>query len=285
MTLSKENQRWLEGIATESFKAVTGKTDQIKSEKSDTGGRYCRCETPNNLGLEEKLWLEIWLCRFAKQNKLSLYYGFSMPKKTYKRIFKKVGHDLPEIKDNDLEERRKGLKTLNQKRARDFDFKLCYFEKYDSAETYWFGAYIQDPLTRNKSALRVKIIKFYRKFLDDKTFFERSINPQNNFNPKNLEDARKKIEASIVCRQGQSDFRNMLLKIYDNHCAMSGCNAEKALEGAHIVPYRGQHTNHPSNGIFLRADLHTLFDLGLLSINPDTYKIECSSELSNSNSH
>ena len=38
------------------------------------------------------------------------------------------------------------------------------------------------------------------------------------------------------------------------------------LEAAHITPYLGPNTNHPSNGLLLRADIHTLFDLGLLTI-------------------
>ncbi|UIX74088.1 HNH endonuclease signature motif containing protein [Xanthomonas citri pv. glycines] len=35
-------------------------------------------------------------------------------------------------------------------------------------------------------------------------------------------------------------------------------------EAAHILPYRGEHTNRVDNGLLLRSDIHTLFDLGLL---------------------
>ena len=35
---------------------------------------------------------------------------------------------------------------------------------------------------------------------------------------------------------------------------------------AHIIPYKGYSTNHIQNGILLRADIHTLFDLDLLRI-------------------
>ncbi|WP_442941085.1 HNH endonuclease [Nostoc sp.] len=37
--------------------------------------------------------------------------------------------------------------------------------------------------------------------------------------------------------------------------------------------------NHPSNGLLLRADLHTLFDLNLIAINPITMKIHISPTL------
>ncbi len=39
-----------------------------------------------------------------------------------------------------------------------------------------------------------------------------------------------------------------------------------ALETAHIVPCRRAETNHVTNGLLLRADLHSLFDLGLVAI-------------------
>ena len=42
-----------------------------------------------------------------------------------------------------------------------------------------------------------------------------------------------------------------------------------ALEAAHIHPYRGAETNLISNGLLLRADVHTLFDLGLVAVDGD----------------
>jgi hypothetical protein len=41
------------------------------------------------------------------------------------------------------------------------------------------------------------------------------------------------------------------------------------LEAAHIRPYRGPRDNHPANGLLLRSDLHTLFDLDRIGIDPD----------------
>jgi predicted restriction endonuclease len=50
-------------------------------------------------------------------------------------------------------------------------------------------------------------------------------------------------------------------------------------EAAHIIPYQGIETNHPSNGLPLRADIHTLFDLHLLSIKPYTYEVVVAPQL------
>jgi len=41
------------------------------------------------------------------------------------------------------------------------------------------------------------------------------------------------------------------------------------LEAAHILPYLNEKRNHVSNGLLLRADVHTLFDLGLIAVGQD----------------
>jgi hypothetical protein len=92
--------------------------------------------------------------------------------------------------------------------------------------------------------------------------------PELPFDPNDLEDGRKKILAEIVRRQGQRKFRKDLLAAYSNRCAMTECSETWVLEAAHISPYRGPETNKAENGLLLRADIHTLFDLGLISVEP-----------------
>lgn len=79
-------------------------------------------------------------------------------------------------------------------------------------------------------------------------------------------DARVWALTAIAQRQGQGAFRAKILEAYGQRCAISGCNATAVLEAAHILPYRGEHTHRVDNGLLLRSDLHTLFDLGLLWI-------------------
>jgi len=81
------------------------------------------------------------------------------------------------------------------------------------------------------------------------------------FDPENVVDAREKIMASIVARRGQDGFRKRLLTEYAGRCAVTGCDCAEALEAAHIRPYFGPETNHVTNGLLLRSDVHTLFDL------------------------
>lgn len=79
-------------------------------------------------------------------------------------------------------------------------------------------------------------------------------------------DGRVWALTAVAQRQGQGAFRAKLLEAYGQCCAITGCNAVAVLEAAHILPYRGEHTHRADNGLLLRSDLHTLFDLGLLWI-------------------
>jgi len=108
------------------------------------------------------------------------------------------------------------------------------------------------------------------------------LSSQGEFNATNLPDARRRIQCTIVQRRGQPKFRKQLLKAYQNRCAVTGCAVTSLLEAAHIRPYQGDHTNVVPNGLLLRADIHTLFDLYLLWIDPDTLTIRLSSELEGS---
>src|SRR6202035_655927 len=78
------------------------------------------------------------------------------------------------------------------------------------------------------------------------------------FDPKSEGEGRKKTLAAICRRQGQPEFRRKLMQAYSGRCAISGFNVPQTLEAAHIIPYNGPKTNHPANGILLRADLHVL---------------------------
>ncbi len=105
------------------------------------------------------------------------------------------------------------------------------------------------------------------------------------FVPQDMEDCRLRTMREIVSRQGQQAFRNSLLEAYDQRCAISGCEVVEILEAAHIYPYNGNETNQVANGLLLRADLHTLFDLGLLgvvAVDADTYQVILSPTLLNS---
>lgn len=96
------------------------------------------------------------------------------------------------------------------------------------------------------------------------------------FDPANLKDARERIARSIAVRRGQRAFRDALISAYGGRCAITGCEVLDVLEAAHIFPYRGPETNRVTNGLLLRADVHTLFDCGLIEIDQDTLSVTLS---------
>ncbi|MVO09624.1 hypothetical protein GOQ30_10675 [Flavobacterium sp. TP390] len=94
----------------------------------------------------------------------------------------------------------------------------------------------------------------------------------NDYVP-NGNDERSKIYQSIIQRRGQKKFREAVRDMYGDKCVITGCEILEILEAAHINPYKGEKDNDPSNGLLMRADIHTLFDLDLIGIEPNEFKV------------
>lgn len=92
-------------------------------------------------------------------------------------------------------------------------------------------------------------------------------------------ETRMKYASAMTIRRGQTKFRKKLLNAYERRCAITGYDAKDALEACHIKTILGKDLNHVTNGLLLRADIHTLFDLGLIGIDPDNWKVKIRKEL------
>ncbi len=101
-------------------------------------------------------------------------------------------------------------------------------------------------------------------------------------NLETIEGAWERINTLILQRRGQSAFRQGLLEAYEHKCAITKCAVQDVLEAAHIHPYADKGTSCVSNGLLLRADIHTLFDCGLITIDPGSFKVVVKAELRNS---
>lgn len=97
--------------------------------------------------------------------------------------------------------------------------------------------------------------------------------PDEPFDPKGQDDARARVLREVVQRRGQQKFRKALISAYGGRCVITGSPVLPLLEAAHVTPYLGPDTNSITNGLLLRADLHTLWDLGLLAVDPETYTV------------
>jgi Predicted restriction endonuclease len=73
----------------------------------------------------------------------------------------------------------------------------------------------------------------------------------------------------VAPRLGQGAFRVKVAEAYQFQCAMSDTKVLPALEAAHIRPYAEGGSHHPSNGIFLRKDIHSVLDAGFATITDD----------------
>lgn len=92
------------------------------------------------------------------------------------------------------------------------------------------------------------------------------------------QDLRDRQIREVAVRRGQREFRTALLHAYGGRCAVTGSTVESVLEAAHIEPYREQQHHQVRNGILLRADLHTLFDLHAWTLD-ERYAVLLSPEL------
>ena len=99
---------------------------------------------------------------------------------------------------------------------------------------------------------------------------------------------------TVKTRKKQSFFRNAVLSSYGETCCISGVSYAPLLVASHIKPWRTDHANrlNPQNGLCLSVLYDKVFDLGLITLDPD-YKVvvsrklvdECSDEFSKRNLH
>ncbi|MDT0212481.1 HNH endonuclease [Rothia sp. ARF10] len=102
-------------------------------------------------------------------------------------------------------------------------------------------------------------------------------NPEELIDVSGLgEDRRELVPRSVVIRRGRKAFRDSLLTAYEGRCAVTGTALEAILEAAHISDYLGRHTDVVPNGLLLRADIHTLFDLKLLTVESHSLRVRVS---------
>lgn len=154
--------------------------------------------------------------------------------------------------------------------------------------------YYNNGYNRNMSMQNIDVDflkKYYQKEikkLNEEFIYPTAEESENNLNdleddyiPSNS-DERPQIIQTIFARRGQEKFRDSLRNLYGDKCMITGCEILHIIEAAHINPYRGEKDNHVTNGLLLRSDIHTLFDLNLIGIDPKTLEINLSESLINS---
>ena len=164
-------------------------------------------------------------------------------------------------------------------------FRSQGYPEYDAFELAQKGQTFHEWMTIQAENEGKSLDDFYRQLFEGQAKRDDSVDvviqrdEQNDYSIENIVDDRQRTIASVVRRQGQPEFRQNLIEAYEGKCAITECDAVAALEAAHIMSYRGIGTNKTSNGLLLRADVHTLFDLGLIAVDTATMTIILASEL------
>lgn len=93
-----------------------------------------------------------------------------------------------------------------------------------------------------------------------------------------VEGARHGRPTLIVPRRGQRSFAALVNDAYERQCAITGGRIRPTLQAAHIIPFAKEGQHSVPNGLLLRSDVHTLYDAGYLSVDPD-YRLRVSERL------
>lgn len=86
-------------------------------------------------------------------------------------------------------------------------------------------------------------------------------------------------ESVVRVRVGQDAFRKQLLRDQGETCAFTGPAPATVLEAAHLYSYAESGEHHDYGGLLLRRDVHRLFDLGRIAVNPETGTLDISGDL------
>lgn len=107
-----------------------------------------------------------------------------------------------------------------------------------------------------------------------------TIEKLNKIDIENLPKGENK-ERVVKIRINQNIFRTIILATYNNTCCISGIDNPELLVASHIIPWSKDEANrlNPMNGLCLNALHDKAFDIGLLTINSEDYKVCISSKL------
>jgi putative restriction endonuclease len=94
-----------------------------------------------------------------------------------------------------------------------------------------------------------------------------------------IESSRFGKPVTVLPRLGQGAFRVLVTDAYGRRCAFTRERTLPVLEAAHIKPYACGGKHELSNGLLLRSDLHKLFDLGYITVDPVSRQVVVSGRI------
>ena len=127
---------------------------------------------------------------------------------------------------------------------------------------------MSDPMRAlNPGKVLNKTIAELRRLVDVVRISRSEVEPRPESNSADVEERQRRV-SSVLSRPGQQRARRLAFERF-GACLISGETVPDALEAAHIHPVYRNGSDDIDNILLLRADLHRLFDAGLLTISKD----------------
>jgi len=89
---------------------------------------------------------------------------------------------------------------------------------------------------------------------------------------------RQRKLSEVLARPQQAKFRRAVFALWGSRCLITKCETLPALEAAHIHRVSEGGNDQAWNGIPLRADIHRLFDAGLITLSSDEWTVSVNDE-------
>lgn len=126
-----------------------------------------------------------------------------------------------------------------------------------------------------------KPLVFFRVLGLDSNIPEKNVfreDPRESIYNRDQRAGRSSSKYYIDLRRGKESFRKKLFRTYGKVCMVTGTRVEPLIDAALLDPSVGNPLRI-GNGLLLRTDIHTLFDLNLLGIEPGSLKIHVAPDI------
>jgi len=143
--------------------------------------------------------------------------------------------------------------------------KQLLVDDWGRSESY-VGAYVASPRVQSPSEAIGPVLKQVCALAEGALSDTPTSGDDDLERATNSDTERYRELIERLARPQQVAFRAAVIRLHRGRCAITGCSDLAALEASHIVPVADDGTDDPDNGLLLRADLHNLFDAGLLTI-------------------
>ena len=261
MSMKKELIRFSERLTATDFLRPLSRV-KTKLQKTDTNGWCTSIGLSKAFQKETGIYLDLFLDEFATHElatstpSYSLYFGYSMPRRTFNRIHKERNSLWPTITDSSIAIRN-GKTFLKKSIAQTFDFNVRYFEKYNRENKFWFGGYIKlrSFSTLKSPGLLKKVESFFNQTLSDPHLFNAALpKPKSSFDGAMegyLVDFGK-----VAKRQIDYNLRRRALELASYRC--QACDYSKKVNGKLVLDV------HHTKPLALGRRLTTIKDLLVL---------------------